>query len=274
MIILSSLRTTIRTTTAATTETFQVRRAESLLAVAISLILTMSPTIVGTAAFAVTLSGTNGDETLQGTNNPDTIYGKGGNDLIYGYGGSDKLYGGRGDDRIKGGTGDDYISGWYGGNTLYGGEGNDRIYTTAPPDPTSFPLNVIHGDRGNDYIETHGQNAEIYGDEGADNIIAFGGDEEVVHAPTVHGGLGNDVVDSDGKVYGDEGNDHLTGHINGSLDGGDGDDRLDVNGPDHIHLKGGLGADHFDCGGYSQGDVTIKDFHPGEGDTKVNCPGF
>src|SRR5262245_4690344 len=67
-------------------------------------------------AFAVTLSGTNENDSLRGTNNSDTIYGKGGNDKIYGYDADDKLYGGRGDDRIEGGSGADYIYGWYGGN--------------------------------------------------------------------------------------------------------------------------------------------------------------
>jgi Ca2+-binding RTX toxin-like protein len=234
-------------------------------------ILTLTPTI-GTA-FAVTLSGTNGDDDLRGTNNPDTIYGKSGNDLIYGYGSDDKLYGGRGDDRIKGGTGNDYISGWYGGNTLYGGDGNDRIYSTAPPDPTSFPLNVIHGDRGNDYIKVDGQNAKIYGDDGADNIIAINGDEEVVHK-TVYAGSGNDVVETDNTAYGEGGDDHLKGAVNAGLHGGDGDDTLEASSADHIYLTGGLGADHFDCGGYGQGDVTVRDFNPSEGDTKTNCPGL
>jgi len=60
------------------------------------------------------------------------------------------------------------------------------------------------------------------------------------------------------------------GTINAGLFGGDGDDTLVASGPDHMYLTGGLGADHFDCGGSE--DVTIEDFNPSEGDTKTNCP--
>ena len=222
-----------------------------------------------TNAFAAMLSGTNGDDTLRGTNNSDTIDGKRGNDLIYGYGGEDKLYGGRGDDRIKGGSGDDYIYGWYGDNTLSGGTGNDHIYTTGPSDPrSSFPLNVIHGNAGADYIKVDGQNAKIYGDKGADTIIAVGGDEEVVHQ-TVYAGSGNDLVETEYTAYGERGNDHLKGEVNAGLHGGEGDDTLEASNVDHVYLTGGSGADHFDCGGYSQEDVTIKDFNAEEGDSKT-----
>jgi Ca2+-binding RTX toxin-like protein len=222
-----------------------------------------------TSAFAVTLSGTNGDDMLRGTNNSDTIDGKRGDDAIYGYGGKDTLYGGTGDDRIKGGSGDDYIYGWYGGNTLSGGTGNDHIYTTGPSDPrSSFPLNVIHGNAGGDYIKVAVQNAKIYGDKGADTIIAVGGDEEVVHQ-TVYAGSGNDVVETEYTAYGEGGNDHLKGEVNAELHGGEGDDTLEANNADHVYLTGDSGADHFDCGGYSQEDVTIKDFNAAEGDTKT-----
>jgi Ca2+-binding RTX toxin-like protein len=238
--------------------------------IVVASILALAPM---TSAFAATLSGTNGNDTLRGTNDSDIIYGKDGNDKIYGYGGDDKLYGGKGDDRIKGGSGDDYIYGWYGGNTLYGGKGNDHIYTTAPPDATSFPLNVIHGNAGNDYIKVDGQNAKIYGDKGADTIIAVGGDEEVVHQ-TVYAGSGNDVVETAYTAYGEGGDDHLKGVVNAGLHGGDGDDTLEASNADHMYLTGGSGADHFDCGGYSQGDVTVTDFNSDEGDTKTNCPGL
>jgi hypothetical protein len=62
--------------------------------------------------------------------------------------------------------------------------------------------------------------------------------------------------------------------LNADLDGGTGDDTLEDEDPDSIGLIGGLGADHFDCGGYSQWDVKVHDFNPGEGDTKSNCPGL
>jgi Ca2+-binding RTX toxin-like protein len=237
---------------------------------AVMSILALAPTV--STAFAVRLTGTNGDDTLEGTDDSDRIDGKGGNDNIYGYGGSDKLYGGRGDDHIKGGAGNDYIYGWYGANTLYGGKGNDHVYTTGPSDPrSSFPLNVVHGDVGNDYVKVDGQSAKIYGDRGADTIIAVGGEEEVVHQ-TVYAGPGNDVVETAYTAYGEGGNDHLKGEVNAVLDGGDDDDTLEVVGRsvDHIYLTGGSGADHFDCDNSS--DVTIKDFNPGEGDTKTNCP--
>ncbi|MGH9925773.1 MAG: calcium-binding protein, partial [Nitrososphaeraceae archaeon] len=244
--------TTTRTATITTSRSRLQKKEGTLRALVPSIlvvaaILALAPI---SSAFAAALSGTNGDDTLRGTNNSDTIYGYNGNDKIYGYAGNDQLFGGRGDDLVKGDDGDDYVDGGQGGNTLYGGEGNDYIYTTAPLYPTSFPMNVIHGNTGNDYIETHGQNAIIYGEKGADNIIALGGDDEVVEK-TVYAGSGNDGVHVNGNsvAYGGDGNDHLKGEGNASLRGEDGDDTLEVVGSvDHVYLTGGLGADHFDCG--------------------------
>jgi len=192
------------------------------------------------SVFADTLIGTNGDDNLRGTDDSDTIYGERGDDTIYGYGDNDKLYGGRGDDLINGGTGDDYIYGWYGGNTLYGKNGDDHIYSTGPSDPrSSFPLNLIHGNAGNDFIKVDGQNAKIYGDKGADTIVALNGDEEVVHK-TVYGGSDNDMIETDNTAYGEGGNDHLKGTVNAVLSGGNGDDVLEVvRSVDHVYLTGG-----------------------------------
>jgi RTX calcium-binding nonapeptide repeat (4 copies) len=55
-----------------------------------------------TAAFAATITGTNGNDVLKGTDSRDTIRARGGDDRVYGFKGNDALYGGRGNDRIWG----------------------------------------------------------------------------------------------------------------------------------------------------------------------------
>src|SRR4051812_47403606 len=102
-------------------------------------------------------------------------------------------------------------------------------------------------------------------------VVDAGDGNDVVHATNrsiLHGGPGDDTVSSDdsgflgvwhydGKVYGDEGNDHLYG--NGgwdTLDGGPGDDTLDGGGDDDT-LDGGPGADDL-AGGWGNDTLTYQ----------------
>jgi hypothetical protein len=85
--------------------------------------------IVGVCpAFALSVAGTNGDDTLRGTPGPDRISGKGGADRIYGLGGSDVLVGGPGHDYLAGGSGSDRFEIRDGTrDTVECGAGRDRV---------------------------------------------------------------------------------------------------------------------------------------------------
>ncbi len=89
---------------------------------------------------ALTINGTNGNDTLSGFNpgdpaNPDgieTINGGLGNDTLSGLAGDDTLDGAAGDDVLNGGDGNDLLFGRIGANTLNGGNGIDTAsYLTS-----------------------------------------------------------------------------------------------------------------------------------------------
>ncbi len=77
--------------------------------------------------YAVTIVGTDGDDTIRGTEGADVIHGFDGNDRIEGLGGRDLICGGPGDDILHGGDGDDTLVGEDGDDLLHGGAGHDRL---------------------------------------------------------------------------------------------------------------------------------------------------
>jgi hypothetical protein len=122
--------------------------------------------LVGGAAFADIIDGTNGDDTLTGTPGGDLIDGKDGDDTISGRAGGDTIKGGLGADtlvggneeqtiqddggsNIDGGGGPDTIAGSSGADILYGGPGDDRI-NEGPLDDGAQER--IYGEDGNDTI--------------------------------------------------------------------------------------------------------------------------
>jgi len=78
-------------------------------------------------ADAVTINGTNKNDTLVGGAGVDLIYGKDGNDNLSGGGGDDRLDGGLGTDKLDGGVGNDFLDGGGGDDRIDGGAGNDTL---------------------------------------------------------------------------------------------------------------------------------------------------
>ncbi|WP_420006372.1 calcium-binding protein [Arenibacterium sp. LLYu02] len=139
---------------------------------------------------------------------------------------SETLNGSREDEAIYGFAGDDTIVGWGGRDSLYGGAGDDQISSSGQGE--------IQGDLGNDTIR-------LTSVQGAHLVQAGDGDDEI-SLTTRH---------SD-TVYGDEGNDTISGRLGGSfLFGGAGNDTFHINtAPDsrkenggEYHLRGGEGYD-------------------------------
>ena len=82
--------------------------------------------------------------------------------------------------------------------------------------------NIIRGGGGNDTIrDTEGGRDVIYGDTGCDTID--GGYSNI--ASIIHGGSGNDKLMGGGKLYGDSGNDDISGY-NIAAYGGSGNDTI------------------------------------------------
>jgi hypothetical protein len=288
-------RISLLTTTRRTTKVVVVirRPAAALVLAATSIIILLVAPVLHDAAYAANI-GTNGDDNLRGTRNSDTIRARGGDDLVYGRGSSDNLYGGRGNDRIYGANGNDNIYGWHGSNHLDAGPGRDTIYATGirecfrANDPCSTWNNVIYGRDGSDRVIVSYTDATIRGGRGNDRINVNGDSED--NSVRVHGQQGNDFIRSIGPIYGDSGNDviHVSndgstqafggpGHDRifdhsppegGRLEGGPGDDYIELVGRAEPRMIGGPGADTFVCGPDSQFEI-IEDYNPDEGDTIV-----
>jgi Ca2+-binding RTX toxin-like protein len=235
-----------------------------------------SPTVV--AVYAANIQGTPGDDTLNGTPKADTIDGFDGDDIISGKPGNDLLDGGNGDDEIYGGPGNDRIRD--GGefslyNKVYGGSGNDNIDVGDDANTNNY---YIYGEAGDDFIKVLA-NTDISGGAGADTIYCTGfectirgdaGHDEIhVNSPnqfSVQGGSGNDEIFGIGYwVSGGDGNDYLSMDLALELNGGEGDDVLEVLEPSsETYYIGGPGADTFNCSP-GPGDI-VQDYNPVEGD--------
>lgn len=83
--------------------------------------------MLGSAAYAKMLTGTNGPDRIVGTKEMDSLYGLGGADRLFGMEQPDQLYGGGGNDQVHGNRGGDYIEGGEGLDILLGELGNDNI---------------------------------------------------------------------------------------------------------------------------------------------------
>jgi Ca2+-binding RTX toxin-like protein len=268
----------------------------ALVLMSVLLLLLLVPVL---AAFAANITGTNGNDNLRGTRNSDTIRARGGDDLVYGRGSSDNLYGGRGNDKVFGANGNDNIYGWYGTNLLDGGPGRDTIYATGirecfpANDPCNTWNNVIYGRDGSDRVIVSYTDATIRGGRGNDRINVNGDSED--NSVRVHGQQGNDFIRSIGPIYGDSGNDviHVSNDGNTQAFGGPGHDRIfDHSPPEGGRLEGGPGNDYIELVGHAEGMMTggpgadtfvcpseqqitfneyrssrVVDYNPDEGDT-------
>ncbi len=169
---------------------------------------------------AVTLIGSDGD---------DTVYGGMGDDLIDGGAGDDMLFGGSGNDRVNGGNGNDLIQGNTGDDTLVGNDGDDNIHGGSGND-------VLTGGAGNDNLSGQGGNDTLIGHDG-DDVLNGGAGRDALS-----GGAGQDQLRGGSQndlLAGGTGNDELMGNSgHDTLAGEDGDDSL----------TGGQGQDAVDGG--------------------------
>ncbi|GAB4296963.1 MAG: hypothetical protein Fur0025_34800 [Oscillatoriaceae cyanobacterium] len=137
---------------------------------------------------AITLSGSEGNDTLISIDVGEELQGLGGDDFLQGLGGNDNLLGGNGNDLLHGNTGGDLLDGGTGTDTLFGGKENDWL----------------QGGDGDDFLS---------GNRGNDSLIGGIGND------TLYGGKENDFL------TGGDGNDFLSGDLgDDTLLGGDGSD--------------------------------------------------
>lgn len=147
--------------------------------------------------------------------------------VLVGGGGADVVVGGQFDDILYGGTGDDVLEGGHANDRLYGGAGNDLLVGEA---------------RGGLSNLMPGRN-ELFGEAGSDRLIA---------------GSTHDKLD------GGADSDYLSGYGRSELDGGPGNDVLDLSGGGLIKFAPGGGHDvllekmgHVDFGEDPSMDDTV-----------------
>jgi Ca2+-binding RTX toxin-like protein len=201
-----------------------------------ALVVTLGALVLAAPAWAAVIDGTDGDDALVGTSRADVVHARAGNDTVTALGGADRVYGEDGVDTLRGGDGRDELDGGAGDDVVYGGAGADVIRTGQPGsggfcDETgcSEP-NPFLGDVG-------------FGEDGNDTLIGGGDVDHVV--PSLNGGMGRDVLSTEGGPVGEHGGpgaDRLYGGADADvLNGDDGDDV--------IHSEGdNPGADEVDCG--------------------------
>ena len=170
------------------------------------------------------LFGGSGSDTLDGGLGNDILDGSEGNDHLIGGAGDDRLTGGDGNDTLVGGAGNDELFGEFGNSTIHGGDGNDLIvaghFELGGPPATEHHL--IFGNAGDDTIRVTIGSATIHGGTGDDVIRAREG--------LVQGGEGNDLIEGGSTVFAGGGDDTVLGRNYADLHGGDGYDRLVING--------------------------------------------
>ena len=174
------------------------------------------------------VNGGSGNDYLDGEFGNDSIRGGDGNDSISGKEGNDTMRGGYGNDRMDGGSGDDFLSGDFGVDILHGGDGRDTLY------------------------EIGGSGNRMYAGELGDKITS-------AYHPNYS------TADDQNFLYGEAGNDKLTGQGRDKLFGGTGNDTLIAKGGNNLLCRG-EGLDIFDVRTSHEGvdplskKTTIQDF--------------
>lgn len=220
-----------------------------------------------------------------------SLKGGGGNDSITGGGGDDTLLGGAGRDTLRGGKGNDTLDGQAGNDLLDGGDGTDSLDYSSRTEPITksaaemifrmgrddtdaytnvervlcgsgddriqlgddpSDIHVVYTGTGNNRIVGSQVSDTIHGSGQRDTILARGGDDLVeaeyygVAGVSVNGGDGNDQIRIDGRgrnsIFGGNGNDRIeTGYGDDYVDSGEGDDFVNAgySGFDTILTGGG-----------------------------------
>lgn len=224
--------------------------------------------------------GGGGGDTITTGQGSFLIQGNSGDDQITaGPGGHNTIFGGQGDDFVTIGVGGgvpqtgNFIQGNLGNDEIFGGAGDDTILGGKGDDTISGnggKADFINGNLGNDNLVGVGQ---LFGEDGNDTILAAadgpstvsgGAGDDVLRstilngttgAPSlIHGDDGNDLIQAlspaHDELHGDAGADTVTDFGTGddSLDGGDGDDLIQV-GSGHATATGGAGNDTIEIRG-------------------------
>ena len=116
------------------------------------------------ATLAISLTGSDSDNTLRGNAGRNRLAGMDGADVLWGYGGDDSLLGGDGADVLYGDLGNDIILGGTGADTLWGGIGIDSLSGEAGNDVLYAGAgagDLLAGGAGDDLYVIEAQNVAL-----------------------------------------------------------------------------------------------------------------
>jgi len=199
--------------------------------------------IFASAAFALTITGTPGNDRIRGSQQDDTINALAGNDRVIGRGGVDNIDGGPGADRLFGNAGNDILLGHAGPDRLHGNRGDDTLTGDTPNAGDKISKDRLFGGPGNDTLNGGDGRDRLHGGTGNDTASGNAGRD------FMSGGFGDDTQNGgpgDDRIFANAGRDTTLG--------GEGDDdlwalaRRDVDGPEDLlgdTLRGEGGNDRF-----------------------------
>ena len=142
-----------------------------------------------------------------------------------------------------------------------------RFAGTHQFSPDDFPDTtfLIAGTNGDDILVGTNESDVMFGLDGNDQM--FGVDTELGGTDELHGGLGDDTLDSGlgfANLFGEDGNDTLSmqnSNVGGTADGGAGNDLLIGSDFASVTLIGGIGDDTMIAG---EGGASMADFEGGD----------
>lgn len=141
----------------------------------------------------------------------DTVYLETSRPVVLSMGsGDDTVWGGSGEDRISGGMGADTLTGGYGEDTINGDDGDDFIFDGGTVGrEQAMGHDTVHGGQGNDTIFYAGSTeaANLYGDQGNDLITGSGGNDVIFG----DGGQTSNLSDGADVIRGGRGDDIIHG---------------------------------------------------------------
>lgn len=241
----------------------------------------------------------NGQVARVGTAGNDSLVGGTGNDVISGLGGNDTLIGLEGLDTLDGGAGVDSMNGGAHSDLYYATSGDVLVEDMANWDggqdtvvaSVSWTLgeNFEHlelaegapgalnatGNAGSNRITGNSANNRIDGGGGGqDDLFGRGGDDTIVgSAYSVYGEAGNDVLTGTYQVDGGDGNDRINGGTN--IRGGAGNDTIAAGAGNSWEIYGGADADTFIVTHFGSANADrYVDFASGQDELRFDASAF
>lgn len=240
-------------------------------------------TVTGTGEEEVLLGGA-GDDTMRGKGDEDMLLGGAGNDDLDGDGGRDFLDGGAGMDTLDGGSSDDYLDGGADDDVLDGGSGDDVLVGGSGDDTLDGGdgEDFLIGGVGNDYLDGGDNNDVLIGGAGDDTLVyeddndvllgGSGDDTFVVDAhQLVNHHMGQNVhIDSYDESVGiladaaDTDDYTLSETMQSGMDGGSGDDTLQIAADNDVSIE--LGEGDYEDAVSAISNIENIDLTHGDGD--------